>query len=74
MSENQTNKKGFWCSLYNGSKRKLYGIWAELYTRYQENFSPDWREPLPPMVCQLCGKPGHLEKGCPNAKGLGFLD
>ena len=26
--------------------------------------------PLPPVPCQICGKPGHKERYCPNAKGL----
>jgi len=26
----------------------------------------------PPPVCQICGKPGHREWMCPNAKSLGF--
>lgn len=28
--------------------------------------------PLPLVVCQVCGKPGHRERYCPNAKSLGF--
>jgi hypothetical protein len=30
--------------------------------------------PLPPMPCQICGKPGHKERYCPNAKALGYFD
>lgn len=30
--------------------------------------------PLPPVPCQLCGRPGHKEAFCPNAKVLGFFD
>jgi len=56
------------------SRRVLYHIWAELYSRYHETFNPAWREPLPPKVCELCGKPGHKETYCPNAKGLGLLE
>jgi hypothetical protein len=26
--------------------------------------------PLPPVPCQICGKPGHREQYCPNANGL----
>jgi hypothetical protein len=26
--------------------------------------------PPPPVVCQICGKPGHKERYCPNAKVL----
>ena len=52
----------------------LHRIWAEIYSRYQENFNPDWREPLPSQRCEFCGKTGHLEAYCPNAKGLGLLD
>ncbi|MBI5964069.1 MAG: hypothetical protein HY863_11380 [Chloroflexi bacterium] len=37
-----------------------------------ENFNPKWREPLPPIPCQVCGKPGHTSKTCPNAKEMGF--
>lgn len=55
-------------------KYTLSRILSELWSRYQENFNPDWREPLPPKKCEFCGKTGHLEAYCPNAKGLGFLD
>ena len=68
------HRKHFWISLLDIPRRWLYRIWAEIYSRYQENFNPAWREPLPPKVCQLCGKPGHKEAYCPNAKELGFLD
>jgi hypothetical protein len=27
-----------------------------------------------PMVCQICGKPGHIERLCPKARRMGFLD
>jgi hypothetical protein len=30
--------------------------------------------PLPPMPCQICGKPGHKERYCPNAKALDYFD
>jgi hypothetical protein len=26
------------------------------------------------MVCQICGKSGHLERFCPNAWKMGFLN
>ena len=60
--------------IWKRPKYVLRRIWAELYSRYQENFNPDWRESLPPKKCEFCGKTGHLEAYCPNAKGLGFLD
>jgi hypothetical protein len=66
--------KRFWVLLLNFPRRVLYRFWAVLYSRYQEIFNPAWREPLPPKVCQLCGKPGHHEEYCPNAEELGFLD
>jgi hypothetical protein len=71
-----TNKglKRFWLSLVNFPRRVVYSIWAEVYSRYEENFNPAWREPLPSRVCELCGKPGHQEAYCPNAKEMGFLD
>jgi hypothetical protein len=28
--------------------------------------------PLPPVPCQICGKPGYKERYCPNALELGF--
>jgi hypothetical protein len=71
------SKKGFkrlWLSLLNFPRRVVSYIWAEVYSRYQENFNPDWHEPLPPKVCELCRKPGHNEAYCPNAKEMGFLD
>jgi hypothetical protein len=55
-------------------RKVLYHIWTELYSRYQEIFNPAWREPLSPKVCELCGKPGHKEAYCLNAKGLGLLE
>lgn len=51
----------------------LYGIWAELYTRWQENFNPKWREPLPPTPCQFCGQTNHKEAYCPNLIKIGFI-
>ena len=73
MGANKGHRR-FWLSLLNFPRRVLYRIWAELYSRYQENFNPTWRVQLPPRECQLCGKPGHNEKYCPNAKEMGFLD
>jgi hypothetical protein len=73
MGSNKSRKQ-IWRSLLNIPWRVLYHIRAEVYSRYQENFNPAWREPLPPRECQLCGKPGHQEAYCPNAKEMGFLD
>jgi hypothetical protein len=28
--------------------------------------------PLPPVPCQICGKPGHRERDCPRARELGY--
>ncbi len=51
----------------------LYGIWAELYTRWQENFNPKWHEPLPSIPCQFCGQTNHKEAYCPNLVKMGFI-
>jgi hypothetical protein len=46
----------------------VYAPIMDTIERYQHRNDP----PLPPVPCQICGKPGHREKYCPNAKGLGF--
>jgi hypothetical protein len=50
--------------------RYVYAPIADLVHNYQHRHDP---EP-PPMVCQLCGKPGHKERYCPYARELGYLD
>lgn len=30
------------------------------------------KKPVSPIVCQICGKPGHVERLCPNVYALGF--
>jgi hypothetical protein len=73
MSTNLPRKKAT-LPIWKRPKYALRRIWTELYSRYQENFNPEWHKLLPPPKCELCGKLGHLEAYCPNAKGLGFLD
>jgi hypothetical protein len=50
----------------------LYHQWAGLYSRWMEVFNEKWREPLPPVPCQICGKTGHSSRTCPQAKDMGF--
>jgi len=65
----QRHRPTFW----ENPRYVLYGIWAELYTRWQENFNPKWREPLPPIPCQFCGQTNHKEAYCPNLVKMGFI-
>lgn len=44
----------------------LYRIYAKLASRLQP------RRAVPPIPCQYCGQPGHTERFCPKAKGMGF--
>jgi hypothetical protein len=66
--------KDLWSVTISRIKGMAYRIWAHSYSLYQMKFNPDWNKQIPSIPCQLCGKPGHLERYCPNAKGLGFLD
>jgi hypothetical protein len=72
MKEN-SGEKPYRPKLWQNPGYVLYSWWAELYTRWQENFNPKWREPLPRIPCQLCGRTGHTESFCPKARELGFL-
>ncbi|MBT7464123.1 MAG: hypothetical protein HN686_09080 [Bacteroidetes bacterium] len=66
--------KDLWSGMITKIKVISCRVWAHMYSLFQMNFNPDWRKPLPPIPCQFCGKPGHLERYCPNAKGMGILD
>lgn len=48
--------------------RYIYAPVADLVDRYKHRNDP----PLPPVPCQICGKPGHKERYCPSARMLGF--
>ncbi len=61
-------------SFWKNPKSWLYHQWAGIYSFLMENFNPKWREPLPLVPCQICGKPGHNSKDCPSAKEMGFWD
>jgi hypothetical protein len=50
----------------------LYRIYAEMASRYYAY--RDRNKPIPLMVCQICGKPGHVERLCPNAARMGFIN
>ena len=69
---NLQKKDQFKPSFWRNPAYWLYRQWANLYSTYMENFNPKWREPLPPIPCQICGKPGHNTKYCPNARKMGF--
>jgi hypothetical protein len=47
-------------------------MYAKLESRYYAY--KDRNKPIPPIVCQISGKPGHVERLCPNAWRMGFLD
>jgi hypothetical protein len=51
----------------------FYRIYTEIATTL-DDFKRRNDPPLPPVPCQICGKPGHIEKYCPNAKALGYFD
>jgi hypothetical protein len=51
----------------------LSSWWAELLTRWQENFNPKWRQPLPRVPCQFCGQTNHQEEYCSNLLKMGFV-
>jgi hypothetical protein len=42
----------------------IVGFWQD----YQKRNDPA----LPPVPYQICGKTGHREKYCPNAREMGF--
>lgn len=46
-------------------------LYAPLMT-WLDDFKHRHDPPLPPVPCQLCGKPGHRERYCPNAHGMGL--
>jgi hypothetical protein len=73
MKKNKLGDKTFKPKLWQNPGYVLSSWWEELYTRWQENFNPKWREPLPRIPCQFCGRTGHTESFCPQAKELGFL-
>jgi len=50
--------------------RWVYAPLMSMIEDYKHRNDP----PLPPMPCQICGKPGHKERYCPNAKALGYFD
>ena len=54
-------------------KYLAYQVYSELASRY---YTYKYREKPKPsaMECQICGKPGHVERLCPNAWRMGFLD
>jgi hypothetical protein len=49
-----------------------YLMYAEIASSYYA--IKDRNKPIPSIVCQICGKPGHVERLCPNAWRMGFLD
>jgi hypothetical protein len=49
------HKISFWCN----PGYWLHHQWAEMYSFFMENFNPKWREPLPPIPCQICGGTDH---------------
>lgn len=57
---------------WKNPKAWIYHIWAEIDSFLHEQFDPRWRELLPPLPCQFCGRTDHKTKFCPNAKDLGF--
>ncbi|MCL4273258.1 MAG: hypothetical protein KJZ77_05245 [Anaerolineales bacterium] len=59
-------------SFWRNPRYWLYHHWAALYSTFMENFNLKWREPLPPIPCEICGETGHKTKYCPNAKKMGF--
>ena len=50
------------------SYKYIYAPVADVIERYKHRNDP----PLPPVPCQICGKIGHKEWYCPNARTLGF--
>jgi hypothetical protein len=52
---------------------KLYQIYAELASRYYA-FRDRNKPNFLPTVCQICGKGNHLERYCPDAASMGFIN
>jgi hypothetical protein len=59
-------------SFWGNPRYWLYRQWAKLFSFFMENFNPKWREPLPPVPCQICGQIAHKTNTCPKAKEMGF--
>jgi hypothetical protein len=59
-------------SIWKNPRVWLYHQWAVIHTFFMENFNPKWREPLPPIECQICGATDHKTKFCPKAKEMGL--
>jgi len=49
-----------------------YRLYAEFMSRIDDFKHAG--ESLPPVPCQLCGKPGHKERYCPHAYDLGYFN
>jgi hypothetical protein len=45
-----------------------------MFSRWQENFNPELRKPLPPIPCQFCGQTDHKEAYCPNLRKMGYIE
>lgn len=64
--EGNAMKNKLWLWLY----RWIYAPLVSFVEEYKHRNDP----PLPAVPCQICGKPGHKEGYCPNAKALGYFD
>jgi hypothetical protein len=60
LKSNSQTKQTSW----RNPKYWLYRKWANLYSFWMESFNPTWREGLPDIPCQFCGKTDHKTIHC----------
>jgi hypothetical protein len=52
------------------TRRYVEMLDEDLIKAHKERDNPN----PPPIVCQICGKSGHVERFCPNARKMGFIN